>query len=523
MVALGIFLSRVAGLIRDRVFAHFFGNGMAADAFRAAFRIPNLLQNLFGEGALSASFIPVYARLRAEGKEEQARVVASGVAAVLALLISLLVLVGILMAPLLVSVIAPGFGGEKRLLTVKVVRLLFPGAGLLVWSAWCLGILNSHRRFLLSYTAPVFWNLMVILALLFFGRYQGEKDLAVTCALASVVGSAVQLGVQLPFALRLAGKLKAGLFLYSAEVRRVVRNFLPAFFSRGVFQLSTFIDSLLASLLPTGALAAMTYAQTLYVLPVSLFGMSVSASELPQMSEATGSDDEVAAKLRQRLHGSLERISFFVVPSMVAFLVLGDVIVAAIYQTGRFGREDVLYVWVTLAGASLGLLAATQGRLLSSAFFALQDTMTPFRCAVAHVVVSAGLGTLAALFGPGLIGVEEKYGVAGITMAAGLGCWVELVLLRIFLRRRIGRTELSWAYSAKVGLSAALSAAAAFGLKLVLPPVHPILSACAVLSLFAVLYFGLTMAFGVDEARALINKVIGRIRGRRKQGERRER
>src|SRR6185312_6370873 len=150
------------GLVRDRVFAHYFGNSDAADAFRAAFRVPNILQNLFGEGVLSASFIPVYSRLLAEEDEEESGRVAGAVGAVLALTASLLVVAGMLAAPWLIWVIAPGFHGEKRDLTIHLVRILFPGAGLLVFSAWCLGILNSHRKFLLSYTAPVIWNFAII-------------------------------------------------------------------------------------------------------------------------------------------------------------------------------------------------------------------------------------------------------------------------------------------------------------------------------------------------------------------------
>ena len=163
LVAVGILCSRLTGLVRQRVFAHYFGlQSDAADAFMAAFRIPNFLQNLFGEGALSASFIPVYASLLARGDRREATRVAGAVAALLALVTSVLVLLGVLSTPFLIAVIAPGFRGAKRDLTIAIVRVLFPGAGLLVLSAWCLGVLNSHHRFLLSYTAPVIWNVAMI-------------------------------------------------------------------------------------------------------------------------------------------------------------------------------------------------------------------------------------------------------------------------------------------------------------------------------------------------------------------------
>ena len=159
LVAAGIVLSRLAGLVRQRVLSHYLGLTMPADAFNQAFRIPNFLQNLFGEGVLSASFIPAYARLRAEGRDEEARSLAGAVLGILFLVVAVLVALGITAAPLLVTVLAPGFEGEKRELTIRLVRVLFPGVGLLVLSAWCLSILNSHRKFFLSYSAPVLWNL----------------------------------------------------------------------------------------------------------------------------------------------------------------------------------------------------------------------------------------------------------------------------------------------------------------------------------------------------------------------------
>src|SRR5690348_4253017 len=227
LVASGIFLSRIFGLVRQRFLGHYLGLSDAADAFNAAFRIPNFLQNLFGEGVLSASFIPVYARLLAERDDAEARRVAGAVASLLAVATSVLVLVGILATPVLIDVVAPGFAGPKRELTVTLVRILFPGAGLLVLSAWCLGILNSHRRFLLSYTAPIIWNLSIIAALLRFGGRTEQFDLAVIAAWASLVGSALQLLVQLPMVLRLIGRIALALDVRSANVRTVVRNFGP--------------------------------------------------------------------------------------------------------------------------------------------------------------------------------------------------------------------------------------------------------------------------------------------------------
>jgi len=191
LVAAGILISRIVGLVRQRVFSHYFGQLNDADAFSAAFRVPNFLQNLFGEGVLSASFIPVYARLLAQGDEEESGRVAGAVGAILALATSVMVLIGVLLTPYLIWVIAPGFEGPKRELTIQLVRILFPGAGLLVFSAWSLGILNSHRKFFLSYTAPVIWNVAMIATMVAF-RNNDLNTLAIYLAWGSVVGSALQ-------------------------------------------------------------------------------------------------------------------------------------------------------------------------------------------------------------------------------------------------------------------------------------------------------------------------------------------
>ena len=509
LVAAGIFLSRVAGLIRDRVFAHYFGNSDAADVFKAAFRIPNFLQNLFGEGVLSASFIPVYANLLARGDQEEARKTAGAVAALLTLSTALLVLLGVLAAPWLIDAIAPGFRGEKRELTVLLVRILFPGAGLLVASAWCLGVLNSHRKFFISYTAPVLWNIAMIAGMMAFGAGRAQNSLVVITAWASVAGSFLQVAVQLPTVLKLLGGLKLSLARQAENVRTVIRNFFPVFVSRGVVQISAYIDAFLASWLPTGAVAALAYAQTLYTLPVSLFGMSVSAAELPVMSGAVGAADEAAQILRSRLNNGLRQITFLVVPSVVGFLALGDVIVAAIYQSGRFLRGDVIYVWGILAGSTVGLLASTLGRLYSSGFYALRDTRTPLRFAIVRVLLTTLLGYLAALPLPRVLGIEQRWGVAGLTVSAGIASWVEFTLLQRGVRRRIGRVGVPVGFLARVWLAGLVAAAAARGLLYAVGQRGPILLAVFVLTLYGIVFFAVALALRLPEARSMLG-LLGR-------------
>ena len=498
LVAFGILCSRLTGFIRQRFFAQYFGLTDSADAFMAAFRIPNFLQNLFGEGALSASFIPVYAALVAREEHEEAARVAGAVAALLALVTGTVVLTGVIATPLLVAVIAPGFEGAKRDLTITIVRILFPGAGLLVFSAWCLAILNSHRRFLLSYIAPVIWNVSMIIALLWWGEVTPLPRLAVILAIGALTGSALQMLVQLPTVLALVPNLFVRLE-FSEQVRATVRNFVPVFVSRGVVQISAYIDEVLASLLPTGAVTGLANAQLLYTLPVSLFGLSVSAAALPAMSGAVGLD--AIPLVRERVNTGLRHITFFVVPCAVAFLTLGDVVAAALFQTGRFTYSDAVYVWGILAGSSIGLLATTLARLYSSTYYALRDTRTPLRFALVHVGIATVLGYFAAIVLPPMMGIEPAWGTAGLTIAASIGGWVELLLLRRTLNRRIGHTGVPLGLGIRLWTAALLAAAAAWGIKLSLPEIHPIARAALILLPFGALYLGVTLALGVSEAR----------------------
>lgn len=515
LVGAGIFLSRVAGLVRERVFAHYFGNSAAADVFRAALKIPNLLQNLFGEGVLSASFIPVYAALLAKKEDEEARRVAGAVFSLLALATSVVVLAGMAAAPLLVDVFTPGFEGEKRDATVRLVRILYPGTGFLVLSAWCLGILNSHRRFFLSYAAPVLWNAAIIGTLVVAGRGASGYELAWYAAWGAFAGCVLQFAVQLPVAIPLARGLALGLGRGSVHVTEVLRNFGPVVFGRGVVQVSGYVDSILASLLPSGAMAAIGYAQVLYTLPVSLFGMAVSASELPEMSREAGAADAAALEaLRTRLASGLRRIAFLIVPSVAAFLSIGDVLVSLLYRTGRFGDDDVRWVWGILAAASIGLLAATLGRLYSSTFYALRDTRTPLRFALVRVAFGIVASAVFAFWLPGALELGEHWGAAGIALGSSLAAWLEFTLLRVSLTRRIGHAGVPSGVFARFVVAAVLAGAAGFGAKYLLAGQHHFLVAAVVIPAFGAVYFGAVTAFGLPEAKTFVSGFTRRLRRR---------
>lgn len=528
LVAAGILLSRVAGLVRERVFAHYLGNSAAAGAFKAGLKIPNFLQNLFGEGVLSASFIPVYARLLAEDDEEMAGRVAGVIFALLTLVVGAIVLVCVLVTPWIIDLIAPGFHGDVRVLTIHIVQILFPATGLLVLSAWCLGVLNSHHKFFLSYVAPVFWNAAMIAALIFFGSRTDQPRLAIALAWGTVLGSALQFGIQVPFVLRYAPRIRLSLQTALEPVREVIRSFGPVVVGRGVVQLSGYIDQVIASWLGTAAVSGLAYAQTIYFLPISLFGMSVAAAELPQMSGTLGADEEVSATLRKRLERGLRQIAFFVVPSAVAFIFIGRVLVAALYQTGQFRNDDTLYVWYILAGSTFGLVAVTLGRLYSSAFYALRDPKTPLRFAMVRVTLTAVLGLLFAfplrpfiveairllhLPVPQLTDGEKIFGAIGLTASAGMAGWIEFLLLRRALNRRVGAVRLAPSFLGRLWISAIAAALVAMAFDLYLTahgaarlPFHHIAEAMLVAGAFGVVYFAAAIAVGLPEAMATLSR-----------------
>lgn len=489
------------------MFSFYFGTSPEADAFNAAFRIPNILQNLLGEGVLSASFIPVYARLRAQNEDDARQRVAGAVLGSLALVSAVVVLAGVLLAPGLVDLIAPGFDGAKRDLTVQLVRILFPGAGLFVLSAWCLGVLNSHGKFLLSYASPVIWNAAMISALLVYGGAVELPRLAVAIAWGSVVGSALQVLVQWPAVHAVLGAWRVSLGRGLRQVRDVYGNFVPAFLGRGVTQLSAYLDAYIASFLIDGSVTILSNAQLLYMLPVSLFGMSVSAAELPAMSGETADGTAAHGRLRERLDAGLRRIAFFVVPSAVAFMAIGDVVGGLVYRGGEFGVADTRWLWATVAAAAVGLLGATLGRLYASTLYALRDARTPQRFAVVRVILNAMLGFGGALWLAPKLGLDTRWNVVLLALASGTAAWVEFTLLQREVRGRVGGGHLPLRRFGVLLGCALVAAATAWGTRLAFGMRTSFVAEATICAVFAAVYGAATLAAGVPEARAIVRRL----------------
>jgi putative peptidoglycan lipid II flippase len=530
LVGAGILLSRLAGLVREAAFATWLGVGTAADAFKAALRIPNLLQNLLGEGVLSASFIPVYSRLLEEDEAEAGRV-AGAVAGLLTAVAGVLAVLGVVFARPLTVVLTPGFEGEKLDLTVDLVRIMTPGIAVLVLSAWCLGVLNSHRRFFLSYVAPVLWNAAQVAVLVAVGLAGwSDGDVATALAWGVVAGGVLQFVVQVPSVRAVARGVRMSFDRRRPAVREVGRRFGPVLVGRGVVQVVGYVDLVLASLLAAGAVSAFTFAQVLYLLPISLFGMSVAASELPELSRAS---DDVGV-VRDRLVSGLGRIAFFVAPVQAIYLVAGSVVVGALLQRGDFTADDTRLVWFVLAGASVALLATTASRLLQSSLYAMGDSRTPAVIAVVRVAVATAVGLglmfqldrvviepgsseltvegdLPAPFSPlpDSVRLDEsaplRLGAVGLTVGASVGAWLELALLRRALARRgLGGLPVGGPHRWPVVAASVVAAGVALALRwTVAADLAPLVAAVVVLAPAGLVYLGVTAALGVPEVRVL--------------------
>ena len=457
-IGFGILLSRLSGLLRESLLRSVLGLGPAADAFTAALRIPNLLQNLLGEGSLSSSFIPVYSKLLSEGKEKEAGKAAGAVASLLIAFTGGLTLIGIIMARPIARILTPGFTSEKLDLTVDLIKITTAGVAFLVLAAWCLGVLNSHRKFFLSYVAPVLWNAaQIVILLIAISKDWDPIKAAKAAAWGLFIGGIIQLLFQLFGVGKLQTKIQFSLSWRNEHVREIIKRFNPTILGRGVVQLSGYFDLVLASLLVTGAVSALMSAQVLYILPISLFAMSIAAAELPEMSRNTNIQD-----LTHRLNQGIKQTSFFMFLTSVIYITIGDQIIGVIFQWGSFDRDDSIVVAVTLAAYSLGIPAIGISRIYQSAFYASGDTKTPAFSATLRVVISLILGLLLMFpldrffisnstlekvpgsitgdWGPlseslRALPANPHLGAAGLAVGSAAAAWIEM----LFLSRKINK------------------------------------------------------------------------------------
>ncbi len=519
VVALGILASRILGLIRWSIMARYFGSGAHADVLRAAFQAPNALQNLLGEGTMSAAFIPVYSKMLAEGKPEEAGRFAGSILGLLTAVVCTGVLVGIWLAHPICSVLMRGFVADaaevaagvreidRLLLAVDMVRLAFPMAGILVLSSWALGILNSHRRFLMPYFAPILWNITIIGALLGAGSMAGYipggmestilpetlTRLLHAVFVGGVIGGLLQFLVQLPSVFRVIKGFRLSLSARITGVREALSAVGPALAGRGIAQLSAYLDILLATLLVEGAVASIGYAQVLYILPISLFGLSVAAAELPELTRI-GADSP--PRMAERIRAGLRQGLFLAIPTALGYIALGYVIIGAIYRGGLFGADDNWLAYVILAAYSLGLMATVSSRLLQNGFWALGDTRTPARMAGVRAVIALVVA-IPAMFAldqvsvsliPGTGPSALYFGAVGLAAGSAVAAWVEWWFLRRALKFRLQTGFIPWDAVGTMVLLAVAALIPSCTLWYVTQDWNPVWNGIAVIAIFAGTY-----------------------------------
>lgn len=538
IVALGILASRVLGLIRWSLMARYFGSGAHADVLRAAFQAPNALQNLLGEGTMSAAFIPVYSKMVEEGRPEAAGRFAGSILGLLTAVVCVGVLLGIWLAHPICSILMRGFVGDaaevaaglrevdRLLLAVDMVRLAFPMAGILVLSSWALGVLNSHRRFLMPYFAPILWNVTIIGSLLGVGSVigftpgeNGDSILPETLTrlltavfLGGVIGGLMQFLIQLPSVAFVIKGFRLSLSTRVDGVRQALAAVGPALAGRGVAQLSAYVDILLATLLVEGAVASIGYAQVLYILPISLFGLSVAAAELPELTRiGAGSFSRMAERIRAGLRQGL----FLAVPTALGYIALGYAIIGAIYRGGLFGIDDNWLTYFILATYSLGLLATVGSRLLQNGFWALGDTRTPARMALVRAIIALVVA-IPAMFALDQLPVSQVmgagsstlyFGAVGLAAGSAVAAWVEWLFLGRALKRRLGAAFIPWRAVGEMVLMVLIALIPSFALWFLIQNWSPIWSGITVIVLFAAAYLIIANLRGRPELKAWLGRL----------------
>lgn len=449
VVSMAIMASRLLGLVREQVFAGLFGAGFLSDAFQVGFRIPNTLRDLFAEGALSSAFVKTFTDYIVKKKDEAAAWrVASLVMNMSAIVLSLVTIVGIVLAPWTVAIVARDFSPEKAQLAIVLMRIMFPFILLISLAAVAMGVLNTKGRFGIPASASTLFNVGSIIGglslayLLSGGGWIVSNDhdvipgraaqLAIIgMAFGTLIGGSLQFLIQVPSLLRVGFRFQRGISISDPGVRQVVRLMAPALIGTAAVQINVLVDMSFASSID-GAPSWLAYSFRLMQFPIGIFGVAIGTATLPAVSLHAARGD--LSSLRETLRSSLSLVFFLAVPSACGLIVLAKPIVALIYQHGVFTPRDTDAVAWALAGWSIGLVGFAAIKVLSPMFYALDDTRTPMVISV----VSIGVNAIADYFFKRWL---SPYGIghAGLALATSLVAIVNFVTLFLFLRKKIGR------------------------------------------------------------------------------------
>ncbi len=520
IISLAVMASRVLGLVRDQVFAVFFGAGLQYDAFLTAFRIPNLLRDLFAEGALSAAFVTTFSQTLQNRGKDAAIELSHRVATLTIVFITVISILGWIFTPAIVHLLAPGFFEVpgKAELTVQLTRIMIPFLLLIALAAQAMGILNSVNVFAVPALASAFFNLGSIVGGLFLGFVIGPM-LGVSAitgmAYGTLVGGFLQFAVQWPSLRRAGFGFRPRLSISDTGVRQILRLLGPAIIGTAAVQINVFINTNFASAIidpATGAIANgpvswLNYAFRFLQFPIGVFGVAIATATLPMLSRSTSQPDY--REFRQTLAHSLTLVFLLCIPSALGLAVLGRPIIALIFEHGKFTGFDTVQTANALAAYSLGLAGYAAIKVLSPAFYALQDARTPMLISLGSVLVNFVLNSL-------LVGTFGHVGLAFSTSSVAL---INFTLLILLMRRRLGGIEGRRLGSAVLRIfAAALPMAASAWLVSELAaalPLHELARrlvqvAGALGTAAAVFYFGCRW-FGVAELSEAFNAITGKF------------
>ncbi|MCD6262511.1 MAG: murein biosynthesis integral membrane protein MurJ [Deltaproteobacteria bacterium] len=418
-------LSRILGLVRDMVIASMFGSGMLTDAFFVAFRIPNLLRRLFAEGSLTISFIPVFTDYLYTKSKKDAFELARVILTVLSVILILVTLLGILLSPWIVRIQAFGFGGSgaKYDLTVLLTRITFPYIFFIGLVAFFMGVLNSLRHFAAPAAAPIFLNVSIIGAAYLISPQL--KEPVVGLAIGVLIGGLFQLLLQIPWVIKEGFILLPSWNLNHPALKQIGRLMLPAVFGSAVYQINQFIGTLLASFLAEGSISWLYYADRLVQFPLGVFALSVSTAVLPSLSKEAAQNR--LAEFGDTVIHSLQLIFFITLPAMAGLIVLGKPVIQILFQHGVFDSYDSVMTYKALLFYAVGLWAFAGIRVTVAGFYALKDTKTPVKIAIVAMIANL-------IFALCLMG---KMRHAGLAFALSLASGIQLLLLLIFLNRKV--------------------------------------------------------------------------------------
>jgi putative peptidoglycan lipid II flippase len=417
-------LSRILGFIRDMVTAWFFGAGFLTDAFFVAFRIPNILRRLLAEGSLSIAFVPIFTEALAKNGKDQAFQMARSAVRLLAVLLAGITVIGILAAPLIVRLMAPGFEGEKFALTLLLTRVMFPYVFFICLVALCMGILNVLGHFAAPALSPVLLNLSIITAVFLISPHLDQPVFGL--AVGVLMGGALQLFLQVPFLINKDFLFWKTAPLYHPGLNKMFKMMGPAVFGAAVHQINIFIGTLLASLLPEGSVSCLYYADRLVEFPLGIFAISTSVAALPSLSRQAAEHNMPA--LKDTFAHAINFTLFITLPAMTGLMILTRPIVALLFERGAFDQQSTTMTAYALICYAVGLWAFAAVRVIVSTFYAMMDTRTPVLMATASIIVNIGLSL--ALMGP------MKHG--GLALATSLSSMLNVFLLLWALRGKIG-------------------------------------------------------------------------------------